>query len=203
MSQRCRETPKVQDWLDGELAPDEAARFAAHVATCAECDAEATAYRVVWSELRALPLLDPRPELFHRIMDEVLPHRTPRWVKVLGWTYAGGIAASLAVIASAFFVPGPNAWARGVIAAGMRALTDTGTFVIRSVGHGFANVGETFSADGGIGRMLRLFGSALSHPEVFLTLLAAVGVCAALFWWMRPRERRAPGEIPHVGLLGL
>lgn len=199
----CPETLKVQDWLDGELAPDEAARFATHVATCVACESEAAAYRIVFSELRSVPLLDPRPELFHRIMDEVLPHQAPRWVKIVGWTYAGAIAASLAVIGSAFVLPGPNAWLRGVIVAGTRALTDTGTFVVRSFGTGFARMGEVLAGEDGAGRMLKLLGGALAHPAVFFTLIAAVGVCAALFWWMRPRDARATREMPHVGLLGL
>jgi hypothetical protein len=200
---RCPETNKVQDWLDGELAPDEAARFERHLAGCRECEAEATAYRVVFSELRALPLLDPRPELFDRIMDEVLPHRTPRWVRVLGWAYAGSFAASLAAIGSAFVLPGPSEWVRAIIAAGLRSLTETGTFVLRSTSDGLVRTGELFSGSGAAGRLWKLSWGALSHPAVFLTLLAAVGVCAALFWWMRPRERSATGEIPHVGLLGL
>lgn len=200
---RCSETLKVQDWLDGELGPDEAARFEAHLAGCPECEAEATAYRVVISELRAVPLLDPRPELFDRIMESVLPHRPPRWVRVLGLGYAGALAASLVAIGSAFVLPGPSAWVRGIIAAGTRALTETGTFVLRSLGDGLARLGETLAGGGATGRYLKLLGGALSHPAVWLTLLAAVGVCAALFWWMRPRERRATGELPHVGLLGL
>ena len=56
----CPENPNVQDWLDGELAPAEAARFEAHLATCAQCEAEVASFRVVFSELRAVPLLDPR-----------------------------------------------------------------------------------------------------------------------------------------------
>jgi hypothetical protein len=203
LTTHCPETPKVQDWLDGELAPEQAASFEAHVAGCEICAAEVAGYRALYSELRALPLLDPRPELFQRIIDEVLPHRTPRWVKVIGWAYAGAIAASLAVIASAFVLPGPSAWLRGVIAAGTRALTDTGTFVVRSVGTGFARSGEVLAGEAGIGRTIKLLWSALAHPEVFVTLLAAVSVCAALIWWMRPRERRATGEMPHVGLLHL
>ncbi len=199
----CPDTLRVQDWLDGELPHDDAARFEAHLATCAECQAEAAAYRVVWSELRALPLLDPRPELFARIMDEVLPNRTPRWVKVVGWAYAGTIAASLGLIASAFVLPGPSAWLRGVIAAGTRALTDTGTFVVRSMSDGLARLGEVLTGSGGLGRLLKLMWGALAHPAVFLTLLAAVFVCAAVLWWMRPREARETEEIPHVGLLGL
>lgn len=199
----CPETIKVQDWLDGELPPPEAARFEAHLATCAACEAEAAAFRVVFGELRAVPLLDPRPELFDRIMDEVLPHRTPRWVKVLGWGYAATFAASIAAIGSAFVLPGPGAWVRGIIAAGMRALTETGTFVVRSTSDGLARFGEVLAGTSGAGRLFKLLWGALSHPAVFLTLLAAVGVCAAVLWWMRPRERRTTGEIPHVGLLGL
>lgn len=203
MTQHCPETPRVQDWLDGELAPAEAASFEVHVAGCEECAAEAAAYRVLYTELRALPLLDPRPELFQRVMDAVLPHRTPQWVKVVGWAYASAIAASLAIIASAFVLPGPNLWLRGVIAAGTRALTDTSTFVVRSVGTGFARAGEVVAGEAGVGRTIKLLWGALAHPEVLVTLLAAVSVCAALIWWMRPRERRATGEMPHVGLLGL
>ena len=94
---RCPETRNVQDWLDGTLEPEAAARFETHLAGCAECEAEVAAFRVVFAELRSLPLLDPRPELFQRIMDEVLPHRAPRWVRVLGWTYAGAFAATFPV----------------------------------------------------------------------------------------------------------
>ncbi len=206
---RCTETLKVQDWLDGELAPAEAARFEAHLAGCPECEAEAAAYRVVWSELRALPLLDPRSELFDRVMEAVLPHRPPRWVRVLGLGYAGALAASLAAIGSAFALPGPSAWVHGILAAGTRALTETGTFVLRSLGDGLVRLGETLAGGGAAGRLLRLLGGALTQPAVWVTLFAAVLVCAALFWWMRARERRGapgeagPGELPHVGLLGL
>jgi anti-sigma factor RsiW len=199
----CPETLHVQDWLDGELAPAAAARFEAHLVTCALCEAEVASFRVVFSELRAVPLLDPRPELFNRIMDEVLPHSTPRWVKVMGWGYAASIAVSLGAIGSAFVLPGPGAWVRGIIAAGTRALTETGTYVVLSTSEGLSRFGETLAGSGAAGRMLKLMWGALAHPAVFLTLLAAVGVCAAVLWWMRPRERRSSEEIPHVGLLGL
>jgi hypothetical protein len=206
---RCTETLKVQDWLDGELPPPEAARFEAHLAGCAECEAEAAAYRVVWSELRALPLLDPRPELFDRVMEAVLPHRPPRWVRVLGLGYAGALAASLVAIGSAFVLPGPNAWVHAILASGTRALTETGTFVLRSLGDGLVRLGETLAGGGAVHRLWKLLAGTLSQPAVWLTLIAAVLVCAALLWWMRARERRGvpgeagPGEIPHVGLLGL
>src|SRR5262245_4734751 len=50
---RCPETSRIQDWLDGELLPERAARLEAHVAGCAECRAEATAYRALFAELRS------------------------------------------------------------------------------------------------------------------------------------------------------
>jgi anti-sigma factor RsiW len=200
---RCPEIPCVQDWLDGTLEPDAAARFEAHMAGCAECEAEAAAYRVVFAELRALPLLDPRPELFQRIMHEVLPHRAPHWVRVVGWAYAGAFTASVAAIGSAFVLPGPSAWLHGVIATATHSLTGTSTFVLRSLSDGLARAGETFAGTGSAGRTLKLLWGALANPAVLVTVVAAVVVCAGLLWWMRPRERSEHEEMPHVGLLGL
>ena len=199
----CHEIINVQDWLDGELSPAEAERFLAHMAGCAECEAEATAFRVVFSELRAMPLLDPRPELYERILDEVLPKRLPKWVRVFGWAYGTALAGSLALIGSAFVLPTPSAWLHGVIAAGMRSLTSTGTFVLRSLSEGLAHFGEVLAGGGSAGRMLRVLATALTQPAVLVIILAAVAVCAALLWWMRPCDRRASEELPHVGLLGL
>jgi anti-sigma factor RsiW len=200
---RCPETINVQDWLDGTLDPQAAARFEAHLAGCAECEAEVAAFRVVFAELRALPLLDPRPELFQRIMEEVLPHRAPHWVRTLGWAYAGALTASVGAIVSAFVLPGPKVWLHGVIAAATRSLTETGTFVLRSLSDGLALAGEAFAGGGSAGHALKWLWSALANPAVLVTLAAAIAVCAGLLWWMRPRERRETGEIPHVGLLGL
>lgn len=199
----CPETLNAQDWLDGELAPEAAARFAVHLAGCRECEAEVAAYRVVFSELRSVPLLDPRPELFERIMEQVLPHRMPRWVRVLGWAYCGAFAASLGAIGSAFVLPAPSAWVHGVIAAGLRSLTSTGTFVLRTLSDGLARTGETLAGGGSAERLMKLLGRMLAHPAVLITLFAAVAVCAGVLWWMRPRERSRSGEVPHVGMLGL
>jgi hypothetical protein len=127
----------------------------------------------------------------------------PRWVKVLGWAYGGAFAASLAAIGSAFVLPGPSAWLHGVIAAGLRSLTSTGSFVLRTLSDGLARTGEALAGGGIAGRLFRLLGSAFAHPAILLTGIAALGVCAAVLWWMRPREPRATGEIPHVGMLGL
>src|SRR5206468_3648227 len=119
---RCPHMPEVQDWLDGTLTPEAAARFEAHLAGCAECEAEAAA---------------------------------------------------------------------------TRSLTDTSTFVLGSLGSGFARLGEALSGGSSAGRMWKLLWGALAHPEVMLTVLAAVAVCAGVLWWMRPRDERETGEIPH------
>jgi hypothetical protein len=172
---RCRETALVQDWLDGTLAPEAAARFETHRAGCPECEAEVAAYRAVFAELRALPLLDPRPELFERIMDEVLPQHAPRWVKVLGWTYAGAFAASVAAIGSAFVLPAPNAWLRGIAAAATRSVTGAGTFVLRSVSDGLARAGEAFAGEGAATRTMKLMWARSRTPSC-CSHRAAIGV---------------------------
>ena len=158
---------------------------------------------MVFAELRALPLLDPRPELFQRIMHEVLPQHAPHWVRVVGWAYAGAFTASVAAIGSAFVFPGPNAWVHGVVASATRSVTGTGTFVLRSLSDALARAGETLAGGGSAGRTLKLLWGALANPAVLLALVAAIAVCAGLLWWMRPRERGERGEMPHVGLLGL
>jgi len=124
-------------------------------------------------------------------------------VHALGWAYAGALTASVLAIGSAWVLPAPNAWLHGVIAAATRSITGTGTFVLRSLTDGLARVGETFAGTGSEARMLKLMWGALSHPAILVTIVAAIAVCAGLLWWMRPRERRDSGEIPHVGLLGL
>jgi hypothetical protein len=100
-------------------------------------------------------------------------------------------------------LPGPNVWLHGVIAAATRSLTETGTFVLRSLSDGLARAGETIAGDGLAAHLLKLVWGALAHPAILVTIVAAIAVCAGLLWWMRPRERRETGEIPHVGLLGL
>ena len=78
-----------------------------------------------------------------------------------------------------------------------------GSFVLRTLSDGLARTGVALAGGGSAGRLLRLLGSVLAHPAVLITVLAALAVCGALLWWMHPRERRATGEMPDVGLLVL
>jgi anti-sigma factor RsiW len=126
---RCPEIHNVQDWLDGTLEPDAAARYEAHMAGCAECEAEAAAYRVVFAQLRALPLRAPSSS-------------SASWTRCCRSARRSGLRVlrrraahrDVAAIGSAFVLP---ARARGCTASSpRRAAHGTGTFVLRSLSDG-------------------------------------------------------------------
>ena len=192
----CPDTAELQDWLDGQLSPGEAARLEAHVASCVACAAEVDAYRAVFAGLDTLPLLEPSPELHARILDAVLPHRVPRWVRIAGGLYVGSLVASAAAIVVALLLPGPSDWIHGVFASGMSAFAHGGVFLMRSVT-------ETLAQAGVAVRWFRLVADVLMQPALFLAVTAAIATCAALLGWLRPREARDAREVTHVGLLGL
>lgn len=199
----CPETVHAQDWLDGALAPAEAARFEAHLAACEACADEVAAFRAVYAELAALPLLDPRPELYDRIVAAVVPQRAPRWVRVAGGVYAAGLAASLVAIGLAFARPESGAWLGGLLVAAARAVTGTGAFVIGSVGEGAVRMAGFLAGEGLLALALRILVATFSQPLVLTLVLAATLVCAVVLWWMRPRERNTHPEVTRVGLLAL
>jgi hypothetical protein len=200
---RCPESAHVQDWLDGALASADSARFEAHLAGCEACADEVAAFRTVFAELDALPLLDPRPELYDRIVAEVLPHRAPPWVRFVVGVYAGALVACLGILVGALLRPGPGNWVQALLAAGVRAVADTSMFVIGSVGEGLARTVGFLAGEGLLALMLRVLVSTFGQPLVLLLVLAATLVCAAVLWWMRPRERDAHPEVTRVGLLAL
>ena len=192
----CPDPALLQEWLDGELAPTEAARVEAHVEGCAACAADVEAFRLVFADLSALPLLEPSPELHTRIMDAVLPARVPQWVRVLGWAYAASLIASVVLLALAFVLPGPSDWMHGIVAAGMSTFARTGAFVMRSFTESLAQVGDA-------AHLIRLVIGIVLQPVVVSVVAAAVVASVGWFWWMRPRERREAREVTHVGLLGI
>ena len=81
----CARHHRIQDWLDGELPPAEAAEFRAHAADCPHCAAEIAAYQRVFRSLGTIPLVEPAPELTERIFARVSPARSRgRFVRALG-----------------------------------------------------------------------------------------------------------------------
>jgi hypothetical protein len=202
----CPESIRAQDYLDGELVPAEREAFEAHLATCAICEGELAAYRRVFGVLAHLELWDPGPGLVDRVMAEVGPTPAARWVPVLAWATGGSIAASLAGIAVAAFLPGPRQWIGGLFAEATRSLATSFVFVLKSFSAGAVRAFDGLGAFGPLLARLVAFLHALaasaSQPVVALTLWAALVAGVALLWWMRPREERVPQGDHHVGLLG-
>lgn len=202
----CPESSRIQDWLDGDLPAADARAFTAHLDGCARCAAEVSAYRRVWADLAALPQWDPSPELIERVLAEVLPEQAPAWARALGWAYAVSLGLALGALAAAIALPEPRAWARGLAGEAAHAVLGATLFVARALSDSARHAFDALGAARLLGARLAALGHALagplSHPTVQVTVVAALAACAALLWWMRPRERR-PGGIGHAGLLGL
>jgi len=92
-------------YVTGQLEADEHARVAAHVATCAECQAEANFQRKLEAEVARLPLDVERGWALMRqrlAANDDAPVRRGRFREAwLGW----GVAATLAVVAGASWLP--------------------------------------------------------------------------------------------------
>ena len=201
----CPETIRVQEYLDGELPPAERDAFRAHLAGCDECAAEVALYRVVFQRLSSLALLEPSSALADRVLEEVLPARPGRWVRMLGWAYAGLVGASLAALGAAIALPTPRAWTYRLAAEATRSLVGSFVFVLKAANATALRLLDGFSG-GMSGRTAALWhavATPLAQPLVVFTLWSALLTCAVVLWWMRPRERRAIRGSDHVGLLGL
>jgi hypothetical protein len=202
----CPEAKRVQDYLDDELVPDERQAFERHLAGCAACAGELAVYRRVFYELETLPTWDPGPALTERVLAEVMPAHTGRWVRALGWAYAGSIGASLLAIAAAILLPAPRQWTGGLAADAARSVVNSLLFVLKSCNAAALRLVDSFGASGTmmarIAPVLRAVATPLSQPVVVFTLCAAVLFCAAVLWWMRPRESRSIRGTNHVGVLG-
>ena len=202
----CPESNRVQDFLDDELVPAEREAFEAHLAGCAACAGELAVYRRVFYELETLPTWDPGLALTERVLAEVMPAHTGRWVRALGWAYAASIGASLIAIAGAILLPGPRSWTGGLAADAARSVVTSLLFVLKSCNGAALRLVDGFGASGTlmarIAPVLRAVASPLSQPVVVFTLSAAVLFCAVVLWWMRPRETRSIRGTNHVGVLG-
>lgn len=68
--------PRVIDYLDGALCPDDQANFEAHLAGCPACADEVTAYRQIQSAFRTADNLPTPPALAPETLQEA--HQRPR-----------------------------------------------------------------------------------------------------------------------------
>jgi hypothetical protein len=205
---RCDQDTRIQDFLDGDLPPQEAVAFRAHLEACPPCAAEVASFQRLITTLEREPLEIPRPELTGRILGRVLPSRARRRrLAALGLGYAAGLAVVTAGVAlwwsgvgSGGGVAALPAWLwRRVLRAGLAALDGLGTSAV-SLANGWSWL-ETVA--GRLAPLPRAFVVLMTDPRVAPAVWAAVAVCTVLMWWMRPRRASLAGEVRHVGIVGV
>lgn len=196
----------LQDYLDGELVPEQARAIEEHLSGCPECAREAASFRLVFERLENLPLFDPSPALVDRVLAAALPAHPARWVRIAGWAYAGSLVASLLALAVALSAAAPRAWLATLTADAARSLVRSFLFVMQSMNSAVVDVVDMLGSRGEWLRSLPAVAALarpLSQPVVLFTLWAAVVAGVAVLWWMRPRQARGVRGSGHVGVLGL
>jgi hypothetical protein len=204
----CRETVRVQDFLDGDLPPAEAMAFRTHLSRCGECTAELVAFQRVIATLEEAPLPSPRPELTGRILARVLPSRIRRRrLAALGWTYVGALAACAGIAALWSLAPASHGWLAAIPAEVSHRLLGLGLFVLNALGASLVHLADGWRWLHAVGDRLaplsRALGTVLGQRGIVVTVWAAAAACAALLWWMRPRSVTAVREVRHVSVLGI
>ena len=201
----CPDLELLQDYLDGELVPDQTRSIEAHLAECASCAREVASFRLVFERLENLPLFDPSPALVDRVLAEAMPAHPARWVRIAGWAYVASLAASLGGLAVALSAPVSRAWLATLAGDAANTLVRSFLFVLQSLNAGLVNVLDLVGSRGEWLRSLPALNAVLkplSQPVVLFTLWAALVVGVAVLWWMRPRQARAVRGSRHVGVLG-
>lgn len=202
----CGHEHRIQDFLDDALNEREAREFRAHLADCHGCTAEMAMYARVFEGLDGTRLFDPRPALTERILDRVAPSRVRRrrWVRALGWGYAGGMIGSLAALVVWLARPGTLHAITLISATASHRLVQLLVFMVNALWFAALSVAAGWNLLRTTGSWLATFGRAflevLAHPSVALALWPATAACLAVLWWMRARGRARGGR--HVGVLG-
>jgi anti-sigma factor RsiW len=204
---RCQESVRVQDYLDGELAPAERIAFRAHLGSCAACAAELASYQSVIATLERAPLLAPAPELTGRILARVLPSRARRRrFAALGLGYAAALAACAAGIGAWSLDAGHRALLEALSGRLSHQVLGIGLFLLNSFGASVVRLangwGWVQAAGGRLAPLSHALGTVFMERDIALTVMAAAAVCTALIWWMRPRTDHAVREVRHVSILG-
>ena len=203
----CPESERIQSYLDAELSADEIRRLLEHATLCARCTRELALYRRVVRSLEALPTVDPGPAFTARVLDMVLPSRVRRrWLRTLGLSYASAftvIGASAITLATQ---PAARALILALVSEVSRRVVQTMIFTVNALSFSVLSVAEggrlLESTGQRLAPLVRAANALFSHTSVTVPLAVAVGVCAGLLWWMRPRERHPEKGVGHVGVLG-
>jgi len=205
---RCTESRRLQDYLDGLMAAAETDAFRVHLHACQGCSAELGAYQRLFHSLDHLPLLDPRPELAERVFAHVLPSRVRRrWILTVGWSYAASLVASLASAYVLATQPVARAWIDALADQASRQVVQSVTFVLNALAFVVVSLaaGWGFLAQAlqRLAPIVRALVALLSPPAIELTVWTAGVACAAVLWWMRTREKPSTRNMRHVAVLGV
>jgi negative regulator of sigma E activity len=100
-------TERLSAFVDGELAPAEAAAVRTHAASCAACTAALADLRALVKNARALDVPEPPPTLWPSI-EGALDRREPfGWLTLANWKpfAVGAMAGAVAVVLVVFALP--------------------------------------------------------------------------------------------------
>jgi len=205
---RCSESERIQDWLDGELPSASARAFERHLDGCRRCEAEVRALRALYASLDRLPVWDPGPRLTEQILDRTLPSRVRHHVlTAIGWCYTALSAVTTFAFISWIVRPATHVWLGHVVTTVSTRLIDTGLFTLDAIvalalhlerGWGLVEV-----LGGWVLPVARALAAVASDPWIAAALSAAALCSAALLWWIRPRPAHIVKGNRHVGILAL
>lgn len=201
----CVHRDRIHDYLDGLLGAEEEAEFRAHLSECEDCPLELVAMERVFAEVERALMFDPGEAFTERVLDDVVPARLRRrWIAAFGWSYAAALIPCIAVGGLVAFHPGIRAFAAALLETLSRGALQNFVLGINGLGYLALRFAQAFAfAQGAFDRLsplVRAVQSLLSIPTVALTLAIAVASCAVLLRWMRARDQRIRGEVPHVGI---
>jgi anti-sigma factor RsiW len=102
MTARCNSNTaeRLSAFVDGELAPGEAAAVRAHAAGCATCTSAIAQLRALVANTRALDVPEPPPTLWPSIEGELERRERFAWLRISPWrTFGvGALAGAVAVV---------------------------------------------------------------------------------------------------------
>jgi len=202
----CPQVERIHDYLDGLLSDPAALAFREHLEVCTLCEREYQGFVRVFAELDRTPLFDASPSLTRRILAAVVPARR-HWIRAFGWTYAGSLAATAAVVALIVSLPAtPAAWERISAAASWFMVQSVSAVfsVLGAMALGIANGwGDLLGMSQSLAAVPRALGIVLSEPIVLGATTAAAFISMLLLALIHRRERGSSRRVDPLGVLGV